>query len=290
MAWRFERVAGFQGAAGGLAWDGKSMLVSAVKEERIYRFDPATSKVSAFRRWTGRTNGLAIGAGGSVFGAQEGGRRTIEFKPDGSTAPTLDLLDGRHHNQPTDLAIDRKGRLYIADAYNTTPPYGPPVYPFLDHASVLRLERAGGEWKLSRVTTDTQGVRAVALSPDDQTLYVAEGDPDRGGPREVRAYPLDAGGNAGKPRVLLELSSSERGIEGLTVDADGNVIACGGAGQSAMIYVLSPTGTVLEKHPSPADLPMRCAFGDTDLGSLYLTTGGGDLFRAKNTGRRGAKR
>ena len=42
MAWNFELVAGpFKGRTGGLAWDGKGMLVSAVLEERVLRFDPA---------------------------------------------------------------------------------------------------------------------------------------------------------------------------------------------------------------------------------------------------------
>ena len=293
MTWNFERVAAFQGTAGGLAWDGKTMLVAAVKEERIDRFDPQTGKVSDFRRYTGRTNGIAVGPNGSVFGAQEGGRRTVEFRTDGSTAPTCDLLDGKHHNQPTDVLVDRSGRVWIADAYNVIPPYGPPVYPFLDHASVLRLERSGAEWKITRITHDTQGVRAIALSPDEKTLYVAEGDPDRPGPREVRAYPVNGDGSVGKCKVLLELSSSDRGIEGLTVDSDGNVIACGGSAKSgpgATVYVLSAAGSVVEKHAAPADLPMRCAFGDSDLSSLYLTTGGGELFRAKNAARRGVKR
>jgi sugar lactone lactonase YvrE len=57
-----------------------------------------------------------------------------------------------------------------------------------------------------------------------------------------------------------------------------------------MLYVISASGTVLESHPAPADLPMRCAFGDASLGSLYLTAGDGGLYRATNTGRRGLQR
>ena len=289
----FDLVAGpYQGATGGLAWDGAHMLFSSVKEERIYRYDPANGEVSDFRRYTGRTNGIAIGPNGSVYGAQEGGRRVVEFRRDGTTVQTSDQLEGKYHNQPTDLCTDSKGRVWIADAFNTTPPYGPPIYPFLDHASVLRLERdAGNAWRLSRITTDTKGVRAIALSPDEKTLYVAEGDAEQGqGPRELRAYPVDADGSVGKPRVLLELGSSERGIEGVTTDSEGNVIACGGSGDAAMVYVLSPAGEVIEKQRAPADMPMRVAFGDADLSSLYLTTGGGHLYRAKGSGRKGARR
>lgn len=294
MSWKFDSVAGpYKGRTGGLAWDGQAMLFSAVMEERIYKFDPGTGKVSEFRRYTGRTNGIATSPDGSVFGAQEGGRRVVEFKPDGSTAPTNDLLDGQHHNQPTDIAVDSKGRVWFADAFNTLPPYGPPVYPFPDHASVLRLTRDSKGWTLKRVTTDTQGVRALALSPDEKTLYVAEGDPDREGPRELRAYSIQGDSSVGKPKVLHELPASERGIEGLCVDSEGSVIAVGGSakgGAGALVYVFSASGELKEKHPAPADAPMRCAFGDADLGSLYVTTEGGHLYRSKDTGLKGLKR
>jgi len=53
--------------------------------------------------------------------------------------------------------------------------------------------------------------------------------------------------------------------------------------------VFSPSGSVLETHELLADIPMRCAFGDGDLCSLYVTTGTGELYRAKSIGRVGLK-
>ena len=47
---------------------------------------------------------------------------------------------------------------------------------------------------------------------------------------------------------------------------------------------------MLESHASPVDQPMRVAFGDAGLSSLYLTAADGNLYRAKNTGRRGITR
>src|SRR5688500_13593687 len=213
MAWKFERVAGpYKGRTGGLAWDGKGMLFSAVAEEQILRYDPSSEKTEVFRKWTGRTNGLAIGKDGTVFGAQEGGRRVIHFLKDGSTAPTSDLLHGKHHNQPTDVAVDRKGRVWIADAYNAQLPYGPPVYPFLDHASVLLLTRARARWKLARVTRDTKGPRCVRLSPDEKTLYVADGDAERGDLCQLSAYPLKSDGSVGPCKPLIQFVVVERGF------------------------------------------------------------------------------
>ena len=294
MTWEFEKVAGpYKGRTGGLAWDGSGMLFSAVAEERIMRYDPATGKADLFRAYTGRTNGLALAKDGTVFGAQEGGRRVVHFLKDGSTAPTSDLLDGKHHNQPTDVIVDSKGSVWIADAYNVQLPYGPPVYPMLDHASVLRLERVSDGWRLTRVTHDTSGPRAILLSVDEKTLYVADGDAERGNLQRLSAYPVRPDGGVAGVKTLIDFVVVERGIEGMCLDSEGNIVACAGwkkSGVGPMLYVVSPSGTILETHPAPADLPMRCAFGDAGLASLYVTAGDGGLYRAKNTGRRGLKR
>jgi gluconolactonase len=92
---------------------------------------------------------------------------------------------------------------------------------------------------------------------------------------------------------LLAFAPGERGIEGLCLDSEGNLLACAGwnrAGVGPMVYVISRSGTVLESHPIPADMPMRCAFGDAGLLSLYVTAGDGGLYRAMGVGRRGAAR
>jgi sugar lactone lactonase YvrE len=266
------------------------MLFSAVAEERIMRYDPATGKADLFRAYTGRTNGLALAKDGTVFGAQEGGRRVVHFLKDGSTAPTSDLLDGKHHNQPTDVIVDSKGSVWIVDAYNVQLPYGPPVYPMLDHASVLRLERVSDGWRLTRVTRDTSGPRAILLSADEKTLYVADGDAERGNLQRLSAYPVRPDGGVAGVKTLIDFVVVERGIEGMCLDSEGNIVACAGwkkSGVGPMLYVVSPSGTILETHPAPADLPMRCAFGDAGLASLYVTAGDGGLYRARNTGRRG---
>jgi sugar lactone lactonase YvrE len=296
MTWNFELVAGpFKGRAGGLAWDGKGMLCSAVQEERVVRYDPATNKADNFRRWTGRVNGLAVAKDGSVFGAQEGGRRVIQFLNDGSAAPITEYLEGARHNQPCDVAVDSKGRVWIADAYNAQAPYGPPTAPMLPFAAVLRADPQGpGIYRLNRVTHDTAGPQAVLLSADEKTLYVADGDAERGDVCQLLSYAINEYGNVGHHgKTLLNFQFGERGIAGMCLDDEGNLICCMGwkkSGSGANIIVVSPGGTIAETHEAPADLPMRCAFGGADLGDLYVSAGDGGLYRAKGVGRRGLKR
>jgi len=298
MSWEFERVAGpFQGPANGVVWDGSAVIFSLMEEMRLMRFDPRSGAVSELRKYTNRVNGLGFGPNGELYGCQEGGRRLVEFSPDGRLFAVGALLGGKYHNHPSDLAVDRQGRIWFADPHSSVLAFGPQIFPALDHASVLRLERNERRaWVLSRVTYDTVAPRAVLLSADEKTLYVAEGEPRDGRTRELRAYRLREDGEAGSYIVLHTFGADHRGphrgIEGLCLDADGNIVACGGwqkSGAGPLIYVFSPAGAILETHSLPADLPNRCCFGGNDLTDLYVTTAGGELLRA-NTTRRGHRR
>ena len=114
MGVEIVKVAGsYNGATGGVAWDGARVLFSAVAESRIMAYDPESGDVSQVRRFTNRVNGIAFGPSGEFFGAQEGSRRVIEFLADGSSRPTQSRLNGEFHNFPTDLVVDSRGRIKV---------------------------------------------------------------------------------------------------------------------------------------------------------------------------------
>ena len=295
MAWKFELVAGpYEGPTGGVVRDGDAVIFSTIDEGRLLGFDPKTNAVTEARRYTNRVNGLARGPGGELYGAQEGGRRLIEFTPDNRVVPVDALLDGKYHNQPSDLVVDRQHRIYFTDPRHAVIPFGPAIFPFLDHCSVLRLERNDRRvWVASRITYDTASPRAVALAPDGNTLYVADGEARAAQARELRAYPIRSDGTVDHPAVLhifgQDHRGPQRGIEGMCVDQDGNIVAVAGwrrNGPGPLVYVFSAQGAVIESHEFPADLPNKCCFAGPGLDTLYVTTGGGHLYRAK-TDRRG---
>jgi gluconolactonase len=300
MAWQFDLVAGpFEGAIGGVVWDGArgQVLLSTIDEGRLLWLDHDSKAVSEFRRYANRVNGLAIGPIGELYGAQEGGRRLVEFTSDGRTVPVDALLDGKYHNQPSDLVVDRQNRIYFTDPRHPVIPFGPSIFPFLDHCSVLRLERNDRRaWVATRLTYDTVSPRAVLLSQDQKTLYVADGEPREGQRRELRAYPVRDDGTLDHPIVLHAFGADHRGhhrgIEGMCLDADGNIVAVGGwrrSGPGPLVHVFAPSGAVIETHPIPADLPSKCCFGGPGLDTLYVGTGSGHLYRAAAGGRRGGR-
>lgn len=298
----FERVAGPYGRPlGGLAWDGGGMLFADIMESCILRYDPRRNTTTLWRNYTNRTNGIAFGRDGALFGCQEGSRRIVRYEPDGSTTLTTQhMKDGRVHNHPCALALDRQGRVWFSDPYNALAAWGPQLFGKLDHASVLRLDQDPApqrrSWTIERVTRDTKNPRGIAFSPDCKTLYVCENDMAAEGRRELRAYPVADDGSVGQARVLHTFGDDYRGVhrgaEGVCVDADGNVWVVGGwrrSGPGPRLYVFDATGALVASYAIPADSPNACAFGGVALTSLYVTTGDGCLYRADRVGARGIR-
>ncbi len=104
----------------------------------------------------------------------------------------------------------------------------------------------------------------------------------------ITIYPINADGSLGSYTTLhtfgVDKRGAQRGVDGMTLDIDGNIIACAGwesGGPGPMIYVFSPTGRVLSTHPIRAERATNCCFGGPDMKTLYVTTGAGHLFRAR---------
>ena len=288
----------------GPAWDGSALWFTRLVEQasspdnNLLRYDPATGQTTVERRWTHRTAGLAFSAAGALYGCQSICRRVVRFNPDGSCTALAYRLDGKFHHPPKDLTVDRAGRIWF-----TAPAWGPPVpgglrdhelEPYtVEHNSVLRMDSADRHSHLRRMTRDTTAPTAIALSPDGGTLYVSEDNDCPARPRELRAYPILDDGTLGLAATLhafpADANGIQRGINGLCVDTDGNIVACGGSvanGPGPLVYVFSPAGRVLETHPVPAE-PTNCAFGGPDMRSLFVTTTDGHLLQVSDTGRAG---
>ncbi len=280
MTWSFESLAKFQGLTEGPVWTGDSLLFTNIPNHLILRFDPATQQVQEHFTDTNASNGLMLDRAGNLYACEGSGRRIVRYRSDG-TRETLCSHHGPNRlNSPNDLAVDRQARVWFTD-----PRYGDDRSDMeLDHESVYRLTpQKSGPWHCERMTFDTTAPNGLLLAPDETILYVAESKYGEDEKRELRAYPIRADGKLGKPDILHNFYP-HRGIDGMCLDHEGNIVATAGwelSGPGGMIYVFAPNGRVLETHPLPCDRPTNCTFGGNNLDELYVTSIGGDLLWAK---------
>lgn len=290
MAWRFETVAGPFGFTEGPAWDGQRLLFADIPSSRILAYHPGTGRVETYREGTHEGNGLLFDAAGALYGCQGGalGRRVVRYEPDGRQTVIADRYQGRRLNSPNDLAFAPDGSLWFSD-----PRYGDFRADMeLDHESVYRCtpdpDDPARPWRVVRATRDTTRPNGLLVSADGTTLHVAQSEYGEDRKRELRAYSIGEEGALGPYRVLHNFYP-HRGIDGMCLDAEGNIVATAGweqSGPGPMIYVFAPSGRVLETHPVPFDRPTNCTWGGLELTTLYVTTATGHLLAAE-TGRRG---
>lgn len=225
--------------------------------------------VSVLREDSGRANGLAFDAAGRLIvceGAAPGGRgRVVRLENDGSTTVLAEKIEGRRLDDPNDLAIDRHGRIYFSDPRHAGD--GPRA---LDRGSVYRIDAPG---KISRVTTEIEEPNGLAMSTDGGELYVSDT-----AARKLFAFALREDGSLGERRTVFDFSPG-RAIDGMALDAEGNIYGAAGEGERSGIHVISPTGELLAFLPVPETVT-NCAFGGRDGRTLFVTAGR-SLYRAR---------
>jgi gluconolactonase len=168
-------------------------------------------------------------------------------------------------NQPNDIAIDNKDRLYASD-----PNWGNST------GNIWRIDTDG---KVTLLEANTGTANGIEVSPDNKHLYVNETIQ-----RKVWAYDLSAKGEISNKRLLIEFP--DFGMDGMRCDADGNLyITRHGKGTIAKV---SPAGKVLLEVPLAGKLPSNLAFGGKDGRTVYVTlqdNGNIETFNVETPGR-----
>ncbi|WP_206170535.1 SMP-30/gluconolactonase/LRE family protein [Spirosoma pollinicola] len=168
-------------------------------------------------------------------------------------------------NQPNDIAIDSKGRLYASDPNwkeNT--------------GNIWRIDTDG---KVTLLEANMGTTNGIEVSPDNKKLYVNES-----AQRKVWVYDLSASGQVSNKRLLIEFP--DFGMDGMRCDATGNLyIVRYGKGTVAKV---SPAGKVIQEITLTGQKPTNIAFGGKDGRTAYITLqdqGNMETFRVDTPGR-----
>ncbi|MFC7130756.1 SMP-30/gluconolactonase/LRE family protein [Haloferax chudinovii] len=282
MAWKFERVAGPFRATEGPIWTGDAVRFTEIQEHQVLEYDPVTGETSVYIDPTAGAVGLHEGRDGELYACEAEGHRIAALTPDEPASVVVDEFAGTPLNGPNDLEIDRDGDVWFTDPDDKD-------RGLLGHTSVFRAERpavdadASGDWQLVHLTDEMDRPNGILLSPDETRLYVAECTYGSDQDTDLRAYPIRDDGSLG-PRELLHDFGDHRGIDGMTLTASGEIVACAGwekSGPGPSIYVFSPEGEVLERHPFPESRPTNCTLGGPDGSTLYVADMTGSLYAAE---------
>ena len=242
-----------------------SILFSDVRQSKIMRFDPATGKTSLFREHSGSANGLVHDDKGQLLaceGAYGGGRRISITTADGKVKTLVDHWNGKKFNSPNDIAIAPDGTVYFTD-----PRYRGPEPREIDFEGVFLVK----EGKAELATKNVERPNGIVISRDGKKAYVADNNNAYGGARALFVFDIQDDGTLANRKELFDFGMGRRGIDGMTLDRQGNIYATAGKGRDAGVYVFGPDGEHLAVIPVP-DLPTNCTFGGPhDPHALYIT-------------------
>lgn len=251
--------------------------------DSILRFAPTSGKVDVFRSPSGRANGMMFDARRRLCvceGANTGGgRRVSAIDLKGRVEVLADNFEGKRFNSPNDLFVDSKNRVWFSD-----PRYVGDEPRELDFQGVFVIDSAG---TLKLATKEVSTPNGILVSPDLNTLYVADSSGDPQGNHHLVAFSIRSDGSLGPKKVLFDFGPERRGIDGMTLDREGNIYATAGKGELSGIYVFGPEGEQLAFIPTPGP-PTNCEFGvSNEARMLYITGGLGDEHPADGKGSHG---
>src|SRR2546423_6813704 len=266
----------------GPAWHPKLGVLTSGKGH-ICQLD-REGKSRVYRKGAG-TNGLLFDRQGRLLACEPELRRVTRTERDGAITVLTERYQGKRYNQPNDLTVDSRGRIYFSD-----PRYG-------DRTGMEVLDDKGRtiegvycidpDGKVTRIIgRELDRPNGLLVSADDRRLFVADNNNDtKGGARKLWRFDLraDAAVELASRKLLYDWGTG-RGPDGLKQDQKGRLYVAGGLNKpnppfepakdkKGGIYVFDQEGKQLEFLPVPRDEVTNCAFGSEDLETLYIAGG-----------------
>lgn len=272
-----------QGAGEGPAWHPELGLLTS-DGRNIVRRD-RNGMTSIYRNDAG-SNGLMFDRQGRLVICEAARRRVTRMNADGTVIVLAADYEGKKFNQPNDLTMDSKNRIYFSD-----PRYGDRTDMEIVDAQGRKVEgvyRIDPDGKVTRVIThEVDRPNGLVVTANDEFLFVADNNNNTvGGARKLWRFGLNSNGTVDvASQKLIHDWKTTRGPDGMKLDSTGRLYVAGGLNKpnlpyetadpaTAGIYVFSPDGKLLEFVAIPRDETTNCAFGGDDLKTLFVTAGG----------------
>ena len=270
------------GAGEGPAWHPELGLLTS--GEGNINLRDKTGESTIYRQNAG-SNGLMFDREKRLIICEPLRRRVTRLELDGSTTVLAETFSGKKFNQPNDLAIDSRNRIYFSD-----PCYGDRTGMELNDESgravegVYRIDPNGLVTRI--ITHEVDRPNGLVVTKDDSYLFVADNNNSEGGARKLYRFDLRSDGTiAPDTQKLIYDWKTTRGPDGMKLDMNGRLYVAAGLNKpnlpnetasppTAGVYVFSVEGKLLDFAPIPRDETTNCGFGGDDFKTLFVTAGG----------------
>jgi gluconolactonase len=259
---QIDLVAGHFRFTEGPAWSREGFLLfSDVPNNQILKYVPG-EKPTVFRENSNGANGNTFDAQGRFYTCESRTRRVVRMDKKGNLQVIADKWEGKRLNAPNDIVVRKDGHVYFTD-----PAFGSQADAReLNFYGVYHVTPKG---ELRLIAKPAGRPNGIALSPNGRVLYVANSDE-----HNVRTYDVDHNGETTNERVMISVVNGVP--DGIRVDEKGHLyVAANG------IAVYDAQGKLMETIEL-SEKPANCAFGDSDLQTLYITARA-SLFRMRRS-------
>jgi len=219
-----------------------TLVFSDIPASTLYEFDPATDRVTCYRKPSNKANGNTYDHQGRLITCEHATSRVVREEADGSITVLASEYAGAELNSPNDVVVDKAGGIWFTD-----PPYGR-----MDIAVGVERSFPQPVRGLYRLGPDDGPITCWPTTSNARTGYVSLMTRGRcssttrpvctsvASRSEATCCPATKSGSPGAG------SGSARGrrrrrADGMKVDSEGNVFCCGPGG----VHVFSPQGRCL---------------------------------------------
>ncbi|MGB8478597.1 MAG: SMP-30/gluconolactonase/LRE family protein [Acidobacteriaceae bacterium] len=251
--------------------DGTWLIVEGGAEHGCVTHLSADGQVKKTIKKTGRPNGLAVEADGTIWVAESKVPSLLRLNTDGKSEVVATECDGEPFLFPNDLCFGPDGALYLTDSGVHIDSFAPGNQIRSDYMDirydgrVYRIDTSGEVTKIDEGICFTNG---IAFGPD-RLLYLDEtltGNIYRYGWRDGRICgPREVFGNV----IRTDAPAGWKGPDGMAFDENGLLyVAVFGQGD---VTVLGRDGAVVQRMPTRGILPTNVAFALPGQHRLHVT-------------------
>ncbi|MEC4721619.1 SMP-30/gluconolactonase/LRE family protein [Noviherbaspirillum sp. CPCC 100848] len=220
------------------------LLLSDIPNNRLMKFDEATSKFSVHKENVNYANGNARDRQGRLVTCEHSvTRRVVRNEKDGKITVLADRFEGKRLNAPNDVVVKSDDSVWFTDPlFGINGEWeGERAKPEQETTNVYRIAKDG---KISAVIRDLVNPNGLAFSPDEKKLYVVEwkGTPNR----SIWSFDVNDDGTVGNKTKLID-ADGPGALDGFRVDRDGN-LWCGWGFTGAFQPEATDVGGGLRAH------------------------------------------